>query len=172
MSTSVPWDIIPDDQGVILSSGLKKLAIDNMEETSSNNGKYMIKAVFKVMEPANEEGLLYFDRFVIGSNEDLGAKDPETWAKAMGAKIFKQVMEKAGVPRKNTVEEMCHAARGCQVLADIGIEVETKEGKYKGKERNRARKWYRVGERPVDGVQAPVATAAGGFTPAFRPGQV
>jgi hypothetical protein len=173
MSKQVPWDVIPDNQGVVLTAGIKKLEIDAFEETNSSTGKYMIKATFKVLEPANEAGLLYFDQFVIGSDSDLGAEDPNTWAQAVGAKIFKQVVDKAAVPRKDSVEATCIAAKGCQVLADIDIEVETKNEKYKGKERNRARKWFRVGERPVGTVAMPngAPAAAPAFQPAFRPGQ-
>ena len=51
-----------------------------------------------------------------------------------------------------------------------------KEGKYKGTERNRARRWYRVGERPVGGASGAAAAVAGskpaGSPPPFRPGQV
>jgi len=176
MSKQVPWDVIPDNTGVVLPEQLYKLEIDSMEETQSSTGKYMIKGTFKVLEPDAQKGLLYFEQFVIGQDGDLQAEDPKTWANAVGAKIWKQVIDKAGVPKSGDVEQVCMAAKGQQVLAELGIEVEQKEGKYKGTERNRARRWYRIGERPVGGATGAAAAANGnakaGSPPPFRPGQV
>jgi hypothetical protein len=174
MSKQVPWDVIPENTGIVLPEQLYKLEIDNMEETASGGGKYMIKGTFKVLEPEAQKGLLYFENFVIGSDDDLGADDPKTWANAVGAKIWKQVIDKAGVPKTGAVDLVCSQAKGQQVLAEIGIEVEQKEGKYKGTERNRARRWYRVGERPVGGAPVSAAAAVGkpATPPPFRPGQV
>ena len=85
-----------------------------------------------MLEPEAQKGLLYFENFVIGSDDDLGADDLKTWANAVGAKIWKQVIDKAGVPKTGAVDLVCSQAKGQQVLAEIGIEVEQKEGKYKG----------------------------------------
>ena len=78
------------------------------------------------------------------------------------------------MPKTGAVDLVCSQAKGQQVLAEIGIEVEQKEGKYKGTERNRARRWYRVGERPVGGAPVSAAAAVGkpATPPPFRPGQV
>ena len=87
MSKQVPWDVIPENTGIVLPEQLYKLEIDNMEETASGGGKYMIKGTFKVLEPEAQKGLLYFENFVIGSDDDLGADDPKTWANAVGGRI-------------------------------------------------------------------------------------
>ena len=176
MSKQVPWDVIPENSGIVLPEQLYKLEIDQMEETATSTGKYMIKGTFKVLEPEAQKGLLYFENFVSGQDGDLNADDPKTWANAVGAKIWKQVIDKAGVPKSGGVDLVCSQAKGQQVLAEIGVEVEQKEGKYKGTERNRARRWYRVGERPVGGASGAAAAVAGskpaGSPPPFRPGQV
>ena len=113
MSKQVPWDVIPENSGIVLPEQLYKLEIDQMEETSTSTGKYMIKGTFKVLEPEAQKGLLYFENFVIGQDGDLNADDPKTWANAVGAKIWKQVIDKAGVPKSGGSEVwMCEGCWG------------------------------------------------------------
>ena len=71
MSKQVPWDVIPKTPGLCCRSSCTKLEIDNMEETASGGGKHDQGHV-QVLEPEAQKGLLYFENFVIGSDDDPG----------------------------------------------------------------------------------------------------
>lgn len=154
MSKTIPWDVIPDNIGSVVPTGTYKLEVDQMsEEQTREKGKYMIKATFRVVEPEAEAGQNIFDNYVIGSDEDPLAEDPKTWG-GIAAARYKDIINKAGVQRKNTVEETCMAAKGAMFIADVTQEEDKSEGKYKGQVRNRIKKTYRIGERPVVGATA------------------
>lgn len=167
MSKQVPWDAIPDSVGNVLPTGMYKLEVEEMLESESKKGKYMLKATFRVLEPVEQAGMVVFDNYTIGSDNDPGGDDPKSW-EGIAAARWKDVIKKSATAQRPTVEETCHAAKGMQFLADVTVEVE-KEGEYKGRERNRIKKTYRVGEAtiPVAGANH---NAGGGTVRPFRPG--
>lgn len=168
MSKIIPWDAIPDSVGNVLPAALYKFEVDEMVETESKKGKYMIKATYRVMEPAAQAGMVLFDNYAIGTDTDPAGDDPKSW-EGIAAARWKDVIKKSSTPQRPTVEETCHAAKGMQFLADVHVTVD-KDGEYKGRERNNIRKTYRIGEASVPN-NANHPGASGGSVRTFRPGQ-
>ena len=166
MSKQVPWDAIPDSIGQVLPTDTYKFEIEDMAESESTTKKYMLKSTYRVVEGPHA-GMVVFDNYCIGTDVDPQADDPKSW-EGVAAARWKDILKKAAVPQKGTVEEACVAARGQQFVADVDQETETKEGPYKGKIRNRIKRTYRIGEKSA-GTSGP-ATLQASAASAFRPG--
>jgi len=170
MSKQIPWDVIPDATGALLPTGLYKFEIEQMEEVQSQKERYMINGTYRVVEPQSEAGMVLYDHYAIGNELDPQGDDPKSW-EGVAAVRFKDLIKKASVAQKPTVEETIVAARGARFIGDVVQETETKEGPYKGKVRNKLSRVYRVGEKDaMSGSNSTPTTAA--FASPFRPGFV
>ncbi len=143
--------------GTLLPKDIYDLTIESIEETRANAGTLMYKGTFRVVEPAAFAGSPYWENFNIGSADDPNAEDPETWKRSIGAQILGRVIDAALVPRSNDVDTDIAAATGQRILASIEQEIETKEGPYKGRVRNKVVRWYKRGEAAVGSAGAPAA---------------
>ncbi|MGH2670063.1 MAG: hypothetical protein ACRDH5_13285 [bacterium] len=150
------------------------------EETS--NGKYQIKARLAVVEPESLVGNSHFEAFVIGSNDDPSADDPNTW-KGLSAGRYREMLTKSGVELTGDVEQDIATAVGQTIGAHITQTIEpavTKDGQpnpYAGRVRSQVAPgaFFRPGEKEVgldaaptdNGVAPRVAPRA--IAPAAKP---
>lgn len=168
-SKMVPWDAIPDSVGNVLPTNTYKFEIETLEEVQSSKERYMIKGTYRVLEPKSEAGMVLFDNYAIGNEQDPQGDDPKSW-EGIAAARFKDLIKKSGVTQHKTVEETCTAARGNMFIGEVTQETEMKEGPYKGQVRNRLKKVYRVGEK--DAAQSGVVSGGAKSGATFRPGRV
>src|SRR6266850_6682810 len=92
------------------------LDIHKVEPATTGTGKKSYKAQLKVVEPKKYKGSMLFENFTIGSDEDPDADEQDTWDTSMGAKQFKQMVEKAGVDLGDQDEDdLCAELKGNQV---------------------------------------------------------
>lgn len=169
MSKMIPWDAIPDAVGNVLPTATYKFEIETLEETQSSKERYMLKGTYRVVEPTTEAGMVLYDYYAIGTEHDPQGDDPKSW-EGIAAARFKDLVKKANVQQKATVEDTCVAARGATFIGDVTQEVDQSEGQYKGSIRNRLKKLYQVGTKDAtNGAAAGRPTAP--VTP-FRPGKV
>lgn len=138
----VPDSSTVPDNGYILE-------IHKVEPSTTKTGKKSYKAQLKVVE-GKYKGAMLFENFTIGNDEDPEAEEPDTWNASMGAKQFKQMVEKSGVDLDDDADEedVCNALKGARVYA-IVTEVTQTEGEYKGMTSNRVARngWYGADEK-------------------------
>lgn len=150
------------DVGERLPPGNCILTIESIDDSEpSSTGKYQIMATLRGVEPNDILNVPHFERFVIGTDTDLEAKDPLSW-RGFGAQRYRDMLLKAGVALTGTVAGDAAIAEGQSVGAIVSHSVQgdkNKDGspnKYAGNI-NVQLKFFRVGERPVgDGAQAPI----------------
>jgi hypothetical protein len=147
----MPTEGIPKP-GSVLDSGYYLLRTHlTPDETAA--GKFMIKGDFTVVEPVECEGRHYFENFVIGTNDDLDAADPQTWKTSVGARIFNNVLDMTGIVKTDDVEKNCDLADGQLVTGRIIQKVDPEKNKdgtpnqYAGTIRNSCVRYYRPGSQ-------------------------
>ena len=165
MARKWPADEIPDSS--IVPSGTYT-ATCSIKESQSNTGKLMYKGTFSITEPDGFSGLSLWENYVIGSDQDPDADDPDTWKASIGAKNLKRCFKAASVPLTEDMDDLLEAVEGQSVVLEVGQEVDEgrKDPKYKGTVRNRIIAYYPLGERsPAVGGSKPAPKA----TPPAKP---
>ena len=143
----IPWSDIPDSG--LLSPGMYQMRVVTLEDTVSSTNKRMFVLSASVDEPAEHSGMMIFENFVVGTEDDPKAQQSSTWKdqKNVGAKRFKQFKGAAQLPEESDPVKFCHGAQGAVFLAQASIFVE-KGGDYEGTQRNRFN-FFKVGSRPT-----------------------
>lgn len=163
--------IIPD-LGVQLPPGnalLKIEALDDNEETST--GKYQIKATLRVLEPTEFADQPFFERFVIGTDTDPGADDPNSW-RGFAAQRYRDMLLKAGVSLTGTIEGDAAVAKDQPVGVIIENEVQgatNRDGtpnRYAGRVQARVKSFFRPGEKSTGNGAAPAVAQPQAKAPA------
>lgn len=151
-------DVIPE-VGVQLPSGRFMFKIEEMDDSErTSNGKYQIRTTLRVVEPAQFQGTPHYENFVIGSDSDPEADDPDTW-KSYAAGRYKQLLKKAGVEPSGDIEGDAASATdqlvGGLVVQSIEppIDRHGQPNAYAGRIRSQTQAFFRPGERET-GVDA------------------
>lgn len=161
MSRLIPFGNVPDSN--VFPDGIFRLKIEKIEavmtkEREGKASKLMYKTTSKVVEPKAHAGLLYFDQFVIGTEDDPEAEELLTWQTSFGARNFKKLCAKTGVPMADEEDEESYLnnLKGAEYLATIvqkiepdkkninGVEV---DNPYKGQVRNNTTAYWAIGEK-------------------------
>jgi len=137
-----PWEDIAD--GNVFESGVYLMEISKFDDGYAGTGKRMPKAMFKCLEPASFKNMVYFENYVVGTEEDPTSIVPGT----MGARSMKQVFTAAQVPKGNSLVEIMVNAIGNQLLLQLNKYKEV-GGEYDGQDKNKVVGMYKIGERPV-----------------------
>lgn len=171
---SWPVDIIPNaTRFTALPPGTYLAAIESIsDDDATKTEKYMLKVTLRVTEPVAQQHLPHFENFVIGTDQDSNADDPNSWT-GTAAVRFKEMIEKAGVTTTGDLPADCMAAQGQVVGMVINNEVQSAQNRdgspnaYAGRVSARVRDWFRPGERktqvaPQAAPQAPALTGPNG----------
>lgn len=154
MSRTIPFGNIPDT--TIFPDGIFRLKITKAESaiTKEREGKaqkLMYRLTSQVVEPASHKGLLFFENFVIGTEDDADAELLETWQTSIGGRAFKRLSKVLAVPTGDEADEESYLAsiKGQEYLATIVQKVDdgSKDPKYKGQVRNNATAYWKLGEK-------------------------
>lgn len=165
MGRRAPWDDIPD--ATVLPGGTYQFAIESVEETISSTGKLMYNGTFNVVEPKAFAGLNHWESYVIGSDTDPNAEDPDTWKASIGARNLKRMLNKAQVPLSDDMEAVCVEAAGHQFVSLVTQETDdgSRDPRYKGRVRSRIQGYYGLGDQaPTVEQPAPARVTAGAPT--------
>lgn len=180
MGRLIPFGNIPDSN--VFPDGIFRLKLEKAEpvmtkEREGKVSKLMYKTTSKVVEPKSHAGLLYFEQFVIGTETDPDAENLETWQTSFGARNFKKLTAKLGVPfgDEEDEESYLNAIRGGEYLATIVQKVEPdkksdgSDNPYKGTVRNNTTAYWALGEKDAtltNGHDKPATGAKRTATPA------
>lgn len=173
MGKNVNWDDVPDSN--VVPGGAYLLEISEMEETQTkaeNGAKLMYKVTLLTLEPI--QGMMLFENFVIGTDEDPDGDDPKSW-KGISARRMKAFLKAAQIPLAGDMEEVCETAKGNQFVGKVVVTEDdgTRDPKYKGQLRNRITSYYAIGEKEPeledDGGAQAAKPAAKKVTPAPAP---
>lgn len=132
----------------VVPEGMYLCRIVKIVEKHSKTGKLMICPQFAIMEPKTMKGQTIFENYVLGSDEDPDANDPATFKSSIGARNYKTLLKKAGVPvaPNDDSEDIAQKAAGQEILLSVQ-QTEQAEGPYKGQIQNRISAYYEPGER-------------------------
>src|SRR5207249_5459750 len=107
-----------------------------------------------------------FDRFVIGTEDDPEADDPETWKASIAARRLKAFVKSLGVSLGNNMQDTMEAAEGQKAIAMVSVDPKRKDPKT-GREYNESNSvtaYYQIGTAGmgpgVTKAAAPPAPAA------------
>lgn len=132
---------IPDSN--IYESGYYNMDIETCEVGVTTKGHKQYRASCRITEPREFKGQMYFARFVVGTEDDPDAEDPNTW-KAFGAMRLKNFLDKAGA-KDGHPDKVFPDLEGESICAQLGKKTQTK-GDYAGTE-NQTDRWFKIGER-------------------------
>lgn len=162
------FDEIPESSPLqVLPENHYAFAIEAITERPTKAGKLMYEATLRVVDGEYADSPL-FENYVIGSDSDPNADDPQTWLKSIGAQRLKRLLKAAGVPTAGgDMDQMIATAVGQHVVALVTIEIDSgkTDERYKGKKRNRLGNVYPKGAGPA----APAAPVAAAPTPRAMP---
>lgn len=154
MSRLIPFGNIPDTN--IFPDGIFRLKVEKLEEKATKEregkaAKLMYVLTSKVVEPASHKGLLYFENFVIGTEDDPDAEELSTWQTSIGGRSLKRLTKALGVPfgDEEDAEAFCNTVKGAEYLATIVQKVDdgSKDPRYKGQVRNNTTAFWKLGEK-------------------------
>lgn len=139
----------------ILPAGVMVFRIGTFErENTTNDGRWMPRVDLTVEEPADAEGLVHFEGFCIGMQDDPEGDEPSTWKKSFGARNLITMADAAGVETQVPPMELLDSLEGQLVGAVVGISTEPETDKktgepnqYAGQQRNRLNNWFTPGKR-------------------------
>lgn len=180
-------NIIPD-LGAHLPPGAALIRIESLlDDEATSTGKYQIIGTLRIIEPADMADQPTYERFVIGTDKDPAADDPNSW-KGFAAQRYRDLLLKAGVAPTGNTDKDNSAAVGQIVGIEVVHEVQPDlnrdktPNKYAGQIQARIKSYFRQGEKatgpvPVAGVPPagakpaapaakPVAQAQAGAKPA------
>lgn len=158
MSRLIPFGNIPDSS--LLPDGIFRLKLAKVEAvmTASRDGKaskLMYKTMSQVIEPKSHAGLMYFEQFVIGTEDDPEAEELSTWQTSFGARNWKKLCAKTNVPYGDEEDEDTYLAnlKGAEYLATVIQKVEPdklkngEDNPYKGRVNNQTTAFWSIGEK-------------------------
>lgn len=123
MADMIPWDVIPDQRGGTLPTGLYTFELDAVERQMSRNGTLMYKETKHVAE-GQFKGHVAYEYHNIGTGKDPLASDPKTWAESIGARTLKGVFTVLDIPRVSDIALMASQAQGKRFMQDVTEKVE------------------------------------------------
>lgn len=149
-------DISETGASVLVPQGQYRCTVTINETTTQQAGKLMYVFAGRITEAHPEyAGVPLYENFVIGSDSDIDAQDPETWKKSIGARRLRQCLTAAGVEPSEDVDEMIEAANGAEILVLNHHEISVNPRTGDKEPRNKVANFYPV---PTDNGPAPPTT--------------
>jgi hypothetical protein len=161
----------------IVPAGTYQVSVDSLEATTSSTGKLMYKGGFRIVEPKLFENVIVWEQFTVGTDDDPGAEDPQTWLspKAVAVRQLKQLFGAAKLDMRLEVDQLVAQVVGSHVTSVVKVETQAKlnrdgtENRYAGNEKNRVTRFAPLDQGGVGA--APPKTAANSVPRAVQPPQ-
>ena len=164
MSIKIPGDVIPESTNLL--DGIYDFTVESLEPIETSTGKLALKCQLRVLKGLpNTKGLVHYEMFTIGSNDDPGARETDTWASSFGAIMCRKLCNKAGVKFDGDLQKVARELEGQKVSGKIVYTVQGKfnkdgtENPYAGNARSQVKDWYEIGAR-VPGADEGAAKGA------------
>ena len=155
----VNWAEIPDTSQV--PAGKILFQITDVDDVFSNSGKLMYVHKLTVVEPQEIAGMVHYERFTIGNDDDPLADQQATWKSSIAARIMKNMYAKARVPFSESMYATIAAAKGAMFIAKTVVKKDNDpNSKYYGQENTNLTTFYVVGET-VPALEGSVPGVAG-----------
>lgn len=144
------WDDIPDvglvPAGTYQASIVEIELPDEDGQTGwTSTGKAMARVRLDIVEPAAFAGMPVFARFTLGTEDDPGADEEQTWKTSFGARMFNRLLNKAGATARS-VDERCAEALEQQVIIVVSERSYT-DNEGRSQKSNDVNSIYALGER-------------------------
>lgn len=178
MIDRIDWGETPDS--AVVPYDAYHLTVKQAEFGHSQNGKRMAIVQVQIDAPKVWAGTVITNNFVVGSDDDPEADQPETW-KRRAARELKQflvgvygdIASLSGDPEADLAGTV-----GYPVGCILDVEVDNREtnsdgtaNQYYGTERNRFKKWFNVSDPtspPPGSLEGKVAAPRPGAAPARK----
>jgi hypothetical protein len=184
MAKVIPFGRIRDVN--IFPDGIYRLKIEKLEprytkERDGHAAKLMFAVSSRVVEPEAFKNMIFFENFVIGTEQDPEADELATWDTSVGGRQLKRLVQATGTPvgDEEDIETFGETMKGAEYLASIVQKVDdgSRDPKYKGTVRNVATRYWKLGatepsvaDAAPNGAAKPKATkAAAKAAPAATP---
>ena len=164
MAIKIPGDSIPDSTN--LPDGIFDFRGESLEPVETTTGKLAIKAALRVIAPKSHKGLVHYEQFTIGSNDDPQAREAETWASSFGAVQCKKMVTKSGVKFTGELQTVAREWEGQKVSGRVVYTVQPKfnkdgtENPFAGNARSQVKEWFEIGEKVATADAASIAGKA------------
>lgn len=155
MTTMIPFSTLDQTHGegqLSLPALVYHTRVERLEDVlTQETQKLMFKLTMTIVAPAEYAGLRLYDNFVIGSESDPTAADPETW-KSVTGKRFHRFVKRSGVPysESESTDAFFSRAVGAELIVATVLKIDNGSNpKYAGKSRTNVANYFAVGEKPV-----------------------
>ena len=171
MPRSWPVNDIPETGASVLVPVGPYRTRPSVTESQSTTGKLMYVGLFRLSDAhAEYAGVPLYENFVIGSDQDPDAQDPETWKKSIGARRMRQCFTAGGVAPSEDVDDMLDElnADGHDVMVLNQHEISTNPRTGESGPRNKIVSFFPVsddGRRPVAAATAAATAPKASPTP-------
>jgi hypothetical protein len=118
-----PSEEVPESGFFTYPDGLLTVRVKSQEDGETRNGKYTIKVETRVLAPARFKNQPFNFQFVIGSDSDPEADDPETWKQppsCYAASRYKSFLKACGVPNVGDTDEEAQNTPQSVIVIDVG----------------------------------------------------
>ena len=167
---------IPDDiplEDTVPAGFYQNVFVKEMDVTESSNGKVMIKPTFQITQGDYEGMMLFIGNYVIGTDDDPRAADPQTWRKSFGAKQFARLVKACQLTLGGKAVDKCKQLKGRSFNAQVTETMDLNENsQYYGSKRDgiAANGYYPLGQGLVSaGMASSFPGGAKGPVPQSRP---
>lgn len=147
----VNWDDVPDPRSTIPDQLVHAKIVKVTPKKSKDAQLFMIQVDFRITKGqyASAKGMPFTEFFCLGNEDDPNFTDPST--KTFGLSRLKKVIKKSGAKVVGDLDKQVKLLVGTTIGIDIEVKIDDgkKDPKYKGQERNNARDYFAVGERPI-----------------------
>lgn len=118
-----PTEEVPESGFFTYPDGPLTVKVKSQEDAETRNGKYVIKVESRVLEPKQFRNQPFNFNFVIGSDNDPEADNPETWThppSCYAASRYKSFLKACGVPNVGDTEEEAANTPDSIIVIDVG----------------------------------------------------
>lgn len=143
------WNPAVVDLAGNIPDGMYNIRITQGEETETKDGRYRISVKSRVTDGAHKNAPYNFG-FMIGTPEDPGADEEDTWRMSFPARLYKSFLKACDVPETGDVEEELESLE----KVTLGINLNTTIGK-DGKSYQNVNAFYKAGSVESEPTPAP-----------------
>lgn len=154
MGKQWPSEEVPESGFFTYPDGPLTVKVKSQEDAETRTGKYTIKVETRVVEPKQFRNQPFNFQFVIGSDSDPEADEPDTWTQppsCYSASRYKSFLKACGVPNVGDTDEEAQNTPGSTIVIDVGHHESD------GKKYNDCNAFYAQAEAPT--AEAPQQAA-------------
>lgn len=154
INSMIPLDDISESDSI--PAGGYELEVMQLVKGETGTGKKMFTPQYRVVKGDYEGQYVFPGPFVVGTEADPMALDPQTWTRGnFAAKQFKRLCKAVGITGSKSDDQICAEIIGRRFNALVTEEVDTNpQSPFKGEKRNKIAPngYHLIGQAPTIGV--------------------